>query len=224
MDHENVYVVRDLIVTSSHRNPSVRAVSLPVKYGLDSRPYCLAPDFAGQLLIICGKFLESVYKSVHKLFVGNNGDYKWEKFKSSDGYALFVDEHQSFSLPASDDDHNNGVIIANRIYYTGGVSNLEFDCFGRIFADRCEGMKRGPFWFLPMTRDVIGEHMKSEKGVGTRNSKSNVFSYWTVDEFYKEELVADSKVSVDEDMKKNTNRFQALLSTEDDVDTVGTSG
>ncbi|CAN0879630.1 hypothetical protein LINGRAHAP2_LOCUS13179 [Linum grandiflorum] len=186
MDSKNVYVVRDLIVTSSDRNYSVRAVSLsslPVYNSFDEplpvESYLLlAPDLAGQLLIIyhCG---DTAYESVYRL-VGSSRDYSWERVRSLDGYALFIGNNiQSFGLPASDD--HNGV-MSNRIYFPCGVFNLECRCFA-IF-DYPKGVGEGGiyFWFLPMLRDVIGEHMKSKKGVGMRNGKSKVFSYWIHDE------------------------------------------
>ncbi|CAN0879622.1 hypothetical protein LINGRAHAP2_LOCUS13173 [Linum grandiflorum] len=186
-DYHNVYIVRDLIVTtSSDRNSSVTAVSVP-KLNPFNRPfYRLAPDLAGQLLII-----DETGQYMHKLVVSSSGDYEWERVTRLDGYAVFMGTHQSFSLPASDD--RNGVFIANRIYFPSRVLNLDSGCFAP-FPDL---IKSCYFWFLPMQRDVIGEHMKSEKG----------FSYWSEDD--ERWLMIDSSVCED-------NRFHALLSTEDD--------
>ncbi|CAN0879618.1 hypothetical protein LINGRAHAP2_LOCUS13170 [Linum grandiflorum] len=142
VDFENVYVVRDLVVTSSRRKPSVGTVSLsplPTKQLLD---FELATDLAGQLLIIW-----NLGKLVYKLVASNSnssGNYKWEKVTSLDGYAVFIGKHQSFSLPVSDDD-NNG-IIANRIYSPRGMLNLECGCFTEFSSPS------GEFWFLPMPR------------------------------------------------------------------------
>ncbi|CAN0879621.1 hypothetical protein LINGRAHAP2_LOCUS13172 [Linum grandiflorum] len=187
-DSRNVYVVRDLIVASSHGKHSVRAVSMPsLQY------YCrMAPDLAGQLLMIFFR------ESVHKLVVSSSGDYEWEKLKSLDGYALFVGSHQSFCIPASDD--HNRVVIANRIYSPSCVSRSDNGCSAYYYIYTTDCLIKSSFWFLPMPRDVIGEHIRSEEGVSMSNCKYKYkgFSYWT-----------DSKVF-------EGNRFQALLSTEDD--------
>ncbi|CAN0879612.1 hypothetical protein LINGRAHAP2_LOCUS13167 [Linum grandiflorum] len=170
MDSTNVYVVRDLIVKSRHRKPSVRTVSLSSLCDHLSEGYFqLAPDLLGQLLIIW-----KYGKSVHKLVVSSSGDYEWEKVKSLDGFAVFLGAHQSFSLPASDG------VIANRIYCPGFVVNLEFGCSARYslpndLINPNDLIDWRSSWFLPMLRDVIG-------GIN----------------------VCDS------------NRFQALLSMEDD--------